>query len=224
MKRANDQMASRCGRRDLLAGALAGTSLALLGACAQLPGQQPPPQLYRLSPKSTFRNEIPQVPWQLLVELPTAPSGIDTPRIALQRNPLELEYYARSSWTDRAPRMIQTLIIESFENSNALSGVGREAVGLRSDFVLQTELREFQAEYFNGSKPRAHVRINAKLVETLERRIAASGRFEGFAEASADNLIAIVAAFDEALDQVLKKLVIWTLEAGSSYTPRGRQA
>ena len=188
---------------------------ATLGACElPVPGQGPPPALYRLTPKSTFNQDMPRVDWQLVLEVPVANAGLSTTRVALQRSPTRLEYYARSSWTDRAPVMIQTLMIESFENSDRIIAVGRESVGLRADFFLKSELREFQAEYFRGTRPAVHVGINAKLVQMPRRAIIGSQSFEALAEAKADNMPDIIAAYDEALGAVLKDLVEWTLMTG----------
>ena len=59
-----------------------------------------------------------------------------------------------------------TLLVESFENTGKIVAVGRQAIGLRSDFNLKSELREFQAEYFGGAKiPTVRVRINTKLIK-----------------------------------------------------------
>jgi cholesterol transport system auxiliary component len=197
-----------------LAGAGLGLSAAV-PACTQIvPGQTPPPELYRLTPKSTFPDDLKPVSWQLLVETPTASAGLNSPRIALMRSLTKLEYYARSNWTDRAPNMVQSLIVESFENSRAIVAVGRQTVALRADFQLKTELREFQAEYFDGALPNAHVAINAKLVEMPQRRIVGSSEFEGTVKAEADRMQSIVSAFDTALGKVLKDIVIWTLEKG----------
>ena len=70
------------------------------------------------------------------------------------------------AWTDNAPLMVQTLMIESFESSRAITAVGREGVGLRPDYVLKTDLREFEAIYEEGSpNPVIWVRINAKVVQ-----------------------------------------------------------
>jgi cholesterol transport system auxiliary component len=202
-------------RRQVLAGlGLAGLGLGLT-ACTQIvPGQTPPPELYRLTPKSTFPEDLKPVDWQLLVETPTASAGLNSPRIALMRSLTKLEYYARTNWTDRAPNMVQSLIVESFENSNAIIAVGRQTVALRADYLLKTELREFQAEYFDTTPPNAHVAINAKLVEMPQRRIVGSSEFGAKVQAEADRLQDIVYAFDEALGKVLKDLVIWTLEKG----------
>jgi cholesterol transport system auxiliary component len=194
--------------------------LAILPACTDLvPGQRPAPDFYRLTPKSTFDSDLPYVQWQLVLEPPVANAGLATTRIALAQKPLAVEYYARSGWTDRAPQMVQTLMVESFENSQRIVSIGRESLGLRSDFVLKSELREFQAEYYDieaGQPPRVRVNISAKLVQMPRRVIVASQSFEEIVPAEADNIEAVVSAFDEALGGVLRDLVGWTLVTGET--------
>ena len=212
MKQGNSETFSR---RRLMGAALILPLAALATACdLTVPGQGPPPILYRLTPKSTFSEDLPRVGWQLILEVPVADAGLSTTRVALQRAPTQLEYYARSSWTDRAPLMVQTLMIESFENSGRIVAVGREAIGLRADFILKTELREFQAEYFSADIPSVRVGINAKLVQMPRRTIIASRSFTAEAQAAATDMSAIILAFDEALGKVMKDLVEWTLRNG----------
>jgi cholesterol transport system auxiliary component len=184
-----------------------------LAACeGVLPGSGPPPDLYTLTPKSTFRQDIPAVQWQLVVEEPLAAGGLDVTRIALREKPTELNYFARAQWVDRAPRMVQTLLVESFENSGKIVAVGRQAIGLRSDFNLKGELREFQAEYAKpNTPPTIRVRLNVKIVRQPRRDIIASRNFEATMTAAGTDMSAIVGAFDVALDRVLKGVVEWTL-------------
>jgi len=193
-------------------------AIAVLGqsGCAGLPGTGTPARLYMLSPKSMFSGDIPVVKWQLVVELPVAPSGLATPSIALTRDPIQLQYYAAARWAERAPQMVQTLIVESFENSGKIIAVGRQAIGLRSDFNLKSDLREFQAEYQHGqSAPTAHVKINAKLIKQPRRQIIASQAFEARIVAESGSMGDIVRAFDAALGKVLRRIVEWTLTTAS---------
>lgn len=206
----------RRARRRVLKLALAAPLAGLAAACqVAVPGQGPPPSLYRLSPKSTFAEGLPRVDWQLVLETPLANAGIDTTRIALQRTSMQIEYYARSQWSDRAPLMVQTLMIESFENSNRIVAVGRDVIGLRADFLLKSELREFQVVYYDGP-PRAHVNISARLVTMPRRAIIGAESFEAIVPAKADNIYAIIDAFDEALGKVLRRLVEWVLQTGEA--------
>ena len=222
MKYVNKPIDSRDGtepghhsRRRVLRAALILPLAGALAACeVAIPGQGPAPDLYRLTPKSTFATDLPTVKWQLLLEQPLTNASIDTTRIGLQRSSTRVQYYARASWSDRAPQMIQTLMIESFENSGRIVAVGRDSVALRADYILKTDLREFQAEYISGPIPRVRITMIARQVKMPRRAIIGSKKFETVIEARADTMEAIIAAFDEALGKVLKRLVEWTLVAG----------
>lgn len=206
-----------CQRRDLLRALCALPPALLLAGCTRLlPGSGPPPSLYQLSPKSTFSERLPRVDWQLTVEVPFASTALNTARIAIQQSPTQIDYYARASWTDRAPLMVQTLMVESFENSRRIVGIGRDAIGLRSDFVLKTELREFQVEAYHPDSGQVHVSLDAKLVKMPERTIVAAAEFMEMAAADVDDLNTVIPAFDQALGGLLKRLVEWTLISGEA--------
>lgn len=211
---------SRRRAAGLIGGLLSVTALT---ACSvALPGSGVPPRIFVLSPKSTFEDDVPSVDWQLLVETPSASSGISSSRIALRRSSIELEYFGRAAWTDSAPKMVQTLMIESFENSGHIISVGRQAIGLQSDYILKTDLREFQAEYLDesgvpmpeGSAPFIRIRLNAKLVKMPDRKIVASRTTEYILKAPGPSMNEIVAGFDAALGKILKRVVSWSLIEG----------
>jgi cholesterol transport system auxiliary component len=193
---------------------------ATLGACSLDLGGGPPPDLYTLSPKSTFTEGLPRVDWQLVVEEPSAAKGIDTDRIAIAPTTLEVKYFPSSRWADRAPRMVQALMIQSFENTKRIVSIGRQSLGLRSDFVLKTELREFQAEKNADGTTAVRVRLNLKLIRPALGQIVASQSFESVKPANSEAVGDIVAAFDEALGAVLKRAVGWTLVEGEKSKPK----
>ena len=197
--------------RSLRNVALASAFATLASACGVLPDIKTPTDLYTLSRKSTFDASLPNVYWQLVVETPVAPANLNTGRMAISSSRLSTDYYATSAWTDRAPLMIQTLVVESFENSKRIVAVGRESVGLRANYLLQTELREFQAETFHGPNPVARVRVNAKIVRMPERQIIGSASFERCRAAAGPEVPQVVAAFDDALGSVLRRMVGWVL-------------
>lgn len=189
----------------------------LLGGCSLL--SSAPPQLYDLSPKNTFDDAAPAAAWQLVVEEPTTPNAINTDRIAVRPSALVVQYFGGVKWTDRAPALVQTLLVESFENSGRIVAVGREAVGLRADYLLKTELREFQAEYAGDGPPQVRVKINAKLVRVPDRQIIAGHTAEALERASGTTLRDIAGAFDIALGRCLKGIVEWTLVAPGTTMP-----
>ena len=199
--------ASRVARRWL-----AGAAALALAGCASLFVATPPGNLYRLAAANDFSSNLPDVGAQVLVNLPQAPAAIDTNRIALSKSPLSLDYYADSVWTDRVPDVLENLLVASFEDSGAITAIGRGSSGLRADFILRTEIRHFEAVYdASGGPPRVWVTIIARLVAMPQRRIIAQARFEQRAPAAADNVPAVVAAFNTATDTALKAIVLWTL-------------
>jgi cholesterol transport system auxiliary component len=191
-----------------------GSVMLLSGCSGILPGQGPPPAIYRLTPKSTFRPDLPEVDWQLVVETPVSNASLNTTRIALQRSAIEIEYFAGAGWIDRAPEMLQTLMVESFENSRRIVAVGRENVGLRADLVLKVELREFEAIYVDDMTPEVLVTFILKLVEIPRRAIIGAVRISAHVTAQAEGLTSVIDAFDIALGKVLKRSVEWTLLTG----------
>jgi len=202
-------------RRPVLVMAMASLMTLALTGCGELLSAGPPPVFYTLSPKNTFAKNLPEVPWQLVVEHPLSSGTLATQRIALTRDPIQIEYFAGARWTEQAPRLVQTLLVESFENSNKIIAVGRMAIGLRSDYNLKSELREFQAEYDkDGAPPTARVRINTKMIRQAKRQIIASRTFESLVTAESTSMRDVVRAFDRALGKVIKKIVAWTLITG----------
>jgi len=203
-------------RRRLLALA----SLMPLAACspASLLTGGKVQKVYVLTPAREFTAGLARAPWQLLVETPLANAAVDTPRIVLGETSNRMTYYSGASWADTGPDMMQTLLVESFENSRRIVSVGVERSGLRADFVLKTDLRDFHANYKghdpSDTAPEATVRMNAKLVRMPRRNIVAGDTFEATVRAASPALDDIIKAFDQATGAVLRRIVEWTLQQG----------
>ncbi len=175
-------------------------------------------KIFVLTPAREFTAGLARAPWQLLVETPLANAAIDTPRIMLGENANRMTYYSGATWADTAPDMMQNLLVESFENSRRIVAVGVERSGLRADFILKADLRDFQANYKGqdsaDTAPEAMVRINAKLVRLPRRNIVAGDTFEATVRAASPALEDIIRAFDQATGAVLRRIVEWTLQQG----------
>jgi cholesterol transport system auxiliary component len=189
------------GRRHFLLLSAAG-----LAGCGIVPDVNRPLTLYTVKPKLNLAQQPAKVGWQLVVSEPAAERDINTTRIALTRTANVIEYFADGNWSDTAPKMVQAKMIEAFESTNAIVAVGRDAAGLRADYILQSDLRDFQADYAGGAAT-AHVRLIAKLVQMPDRRITRTISAEASAPAAGKDLAAIVVAFEQALGQVLSKIV-----------------
>lgn len=206
--------------------ALGALALALLAGCtglATLGAVTEPIELYEISPKSTYDPDMPEITAQLVVEEPTAASAVNTDRIAVKPNAFQVEYFPRARWVDRAPLMVQTRLVESFENTGKVGSVGRQAIGLTSDYTLVSELREFQAMVRDDrSGPiSALVQLNIKIVKQPQGLIVASQSFGAEAEAASDDMTDVVAAFDAALGSTMREAVVWTVEQIARFSASG---
>jgi len=198
--------AARASRRWLLGAAVLG-----LAGCTKLLGLSPPPHLYRVTRKSTYPGNLSHLAEQLLVDVPSAPAGLDTARIALSRSAVSIDYFADSEWIDRLPLMVQTALLDSFESSGAITAIDREAIGLRADVILQTDIRHFEALYDSrDGPPEVWVAIGARLVDPSRRQVVAQASFERREQSQGTDIAQIVLAFDEALGGVMKDIVLWT--------------
>lgn len=187
-----------------------------LGACGGVLPQRDTPRLFSLQPRVDVPQDLPQVDWQLLLQRPEASLGVEGGRIALRTSPTTVDYFANAQWTDVVPAMLQTLMLEAFERSRVLAGVGREGQGLRADYILRTDVRDFHAVYPGqvDAVPTVHVGISATLVDAASRQIVAQRLFESRVPAAENSLAAVVAGFNAAVDSALEELVPWTVRQG----------
>lgn len=200
--------------RRLVLVLLAATLAQGLASCGGiLPKPPPAPQLFRLTPLGAAASRPQASDAQLVVELPTATASFDTERIALARGANGFDYFADAAWTDRAPAMLQTLILNSLENAGQIRIVAPPSGELRPDAVLQTDLRQFEAVYQGGGgSPTVRIRLDCRLVRQSDRTVLAARSFSGEAAPAGNTTPAIVAAFDEAFHAAMGELAPWAAQ------------
>ena len=185
----------------------------MLSACGslQLIPKPQTPQLYLLRPQIMPPMGT-SVSWRLAVGVPDAAASLDTARIALSRSATTMDYYANAAWDDRLPLLLQNLLIETFDASGRIISVGRDTGGLEADYLLQAELRNFEAHYDTpDGAPKIIVSIQAKLARMPQREIVATLNANQQAQASANNLDSVVMAFDQAAAPAIAQIAAWTL-------------
>ena len=206
-------------RRPLRHFALILLAMNLVG-CAKM-FTEPPRPLVRLTAPADFPATTRHVAAQLAIAAPYAPAAIDTARIAMSRSPTSLDYLADGDWTDRAPPLVQTALIEAFENSKAFKAVGPDSLDLRPDYVIEGDLRHFEAVYDSSTgAPFAWVQIAVKLVRVPQHTILAETLISARQPAATNATPEIVLAFDGAMADAAKQVVAWVLANTALSAPR----
>lgn len=148
---------------------------------------------------------------QLLVADPSALKALDSEQILVRVSGAEIRYLSKSQWSDRLTRVVQSKLVEAFENTGRLGGVGKPGQGLAIDFQLITDVRAFEISADGGD--RGVVEISAKLLNDRNGTVRAQKVFRAEAPSSGSDNAAYVAALDQAFARVTGEIVAWTLQS-----------
>jgi cholesterol transport system auxiliary component len=175
--------------------------LSLLG-CA-LAGSRPPTTYDLVAPRS-FSASAKPAPYQLLVYEPTSSSALDTSRLMVRPKADQVSYYKGIAWSDRLPRLVQTKMIETFQNSGAVKAVSNTY----GQYALASELRAFQIDVTTG-RAAAEVDIFAKLIQLNTGKVIATKGFNARVPARSDAPEDAFAALNQAFTQVVQDITTW---------------
>jgi cholesterol transport system auxiliary component len=192
-----------------------------LGACALASvGDGPAPQLFTLTASHPAPPSAGSAAKRAQIEVDefAAPAALDTARIVQQASANELKYYADARWADRAPHLIQNLMVESLENSGRFASVASHGADLRGDYDLVGDIRQFAVDVSNPASPTVRIVLYARLVREDERTIIAAKSFETDVPVTGSGIAAIVTAYDTGLRQTLDGIAAWTAENAQGAT------
>jgi cholesterol transport system auxiliary component len=185
--------------RNLALG-LAGALALALGACGSAP-------LLTYDLSAPQERPARQIGLQIVVTTPSAVSPLNSDRIVVRSPTMGLTVMPGAQWSAELPDLLQSRIIQAFENARLLKAVGRPSDRLTSDYNLNTEIRRFEID---AAQREAVVELVVKFVGDRTGRISAARVFEGRVPSAASNGAEASAALDAALAQVLRELVVWT--------------
>lgn len=187
-----------CSR--LLAPSLVVASALLLAGC----GGGSAPTTFDLSAPRDF-GRIGGGGGVLIVAQPTAVQALDSDRLIVKDSSGALSFLGGAQWADRVPNLVQTRLIQTFENGSRIAAVGRPGERIVPDFQLNTDIRAFNIEAASGQ---AVVEITAKLIGDRTGKVQRAKLFSARVPAGADGAGA-AQALDQALSQVLIQIARW---------------
>lgn len=147
---------------------------------------------------------------QLLVADPSALKALDSEQILVRVAGSEVQYLKKSQWSDKLTRVVQSKLVEAFEDTGRLGGVGKPGQGLAIDYQLITDVRAF--EIATGGGDRGVVEISAKLLNDRNGTVKAQKVFRAEAPSAGSGSAAYVTALDQAFGRVTAEIVGWTLQ------------
>ncbi|HEV7339581.1 MAG TPA: ABC-type transport auxiliary lipoprotein family protein [Bosea sp. (in: a-proteobacteria)] len=142
----------------------------------------------------------------LVVAEPTTVQALDSDRLIVKDSAGALSFLGSAQWADRVPRLVQTRLIQTFENGSRIAAVSRPGERMVPDVQLNTDIRSFNIDAASGQ---AVVEITAKLVGDRTGKIQRAKLFSARVPAGAVDGAAAAHALDKALSQVLIDIVRW---------------
>lgn len=130
----------------------------------------------------------------------------------------QVAYVAEARWVSPAIVLFDQAVARAFDdNAGPARLINRGEVG-RTDYVLQLDVREFEAVYENGLKaaPTVVIRVRANLARSRDRSVVADKIFVARVKAYDNRVSAIAEGFDKAVGEVIGQLVTWINESGRS--------
>jgi cholesterol transport system auxiliary component len=189
--------------------------ISLLAACclslAGCLGGGAPDDTFSLSAATPVEPGVKASKRQILIPEPSALKALNSEQVVIRVNASEIQYLSKARWSDRLPRMVQARLVQAFENTGRLGGVGMPGQGLAIDFQIVTDIRAFEIQNDGGSH--ARIEISAKILNDRTGEIKATRVFTASAPVSGAGNDAFVKALDAAFSTVTADMIGWTLKS-----------
>lgn len=185
---------------------VAGLASLCVGCGSLLETKLPESTSYVLAPAPAASTGVTRSDVDLSIGRPDLAPGLDSERIAVLKG-RQLDYYRGAQWGGRTAEVVQTLLVDSFEDQQLFRSVTSEQSRVASEYVLDISVRDFQAEYANETDaPTAHVTILGRLIRVVDRQLVDTFAATAQSKATDNRLGAVAEAFEHAAHKVVLEL------------------
>jgi cholesterol transport system auxiliary component len=153
----------------------------------------------------------------LLVSLPQAEPGFETPRMVYVTRRFELEYYAANQWAESPARLFSPLLVQSAGRTGDWRAVVASPSSIRGDYRLDVAGFAVQQEFLQQPS-RVRLTLRSQLVDLKESRVVSTKTFEAVAPAPSEDAYGGVLAANQATAMMLTQVTSW-LQSCVRHTP-----
>ncbi len=180
----------------------------ILTSCALLGDRKAARETYEISVPASLSGTSGGTRAQLLIKVPNALKAIDSDRIVVKSGLNIITYLEGAQWSDTVPRMVQSKLVEAFENTGSTGATAKPGDGLVIDYQLIPDLRRF--EISDGT---AIIEMSVKLLSDRSGRVLNAQIFTVRASANGSDAEAYVEAFDRAFADLAGQVIGWVFGA-----------
>ena len=199
--------------------------LVLAGCSGLLRSNTPPEQVYYLRTRVVAPSEHAQAASLSSVRVgrPVPGPGLDSSHIVLLEPNRRMSFYTASRWPAVLPEVVEEMTVEALRASGSWSDVQSSESSFPAEYLLQTRIRRFDADYessnaasHGGAAPQVHVILDCTFGRRAGREVISTFTAEGSAVAAANKLSDVVAAFEEAAGMALSAVTTHVADAAQA--------
>lgn len=151
--------------------------------------------------------------WQIAVADPQAPTPLLGTRILVAPQAGRIEVYRGARWQYAPATQLRSLLVQALREAGAPHAADTGSAQ-RTDYLLESELVRFQAEYRGATAPTISVRVYARLIRVSSGEVVASHAFAVDEPAAGSAVPVVVEAFARAINRVVRDGATWAVAAG----------
>jgi phospholipid/cholesterol/gamma-HCH transport system substrate-binding protein len=144
---------------------------------------------------------------QLVVGEPEVLGALFNDEIAVESPDGERSTTLKGKWPDTLSRVVQTRIVQSFENANYLDVIGRQPDTFQADYQLLVDVRSFKV--VTAAEPYAEMTFAGKVVGDSGKILGAK-IFSAKVPTSISDEAGVAAGLNAAFTRTVTELVTWT--------------
>lgn len=144
----------------------------------------------------------------VLVSPVRAAPGLESARMAYQREANRLDYYARNRWVESPAAMLQPLLVRALEAQGAFAAVVQGPAAVQAQRRVDVDLSQFVHD-FTQVPSRMRVSLRAQVVDLATQKVLATRVFEAQVTSGTEDARGGVDAANRALAELLPQLAAW---------------
>jgi cholesterol transport system auxiliary component len=188
---------------------LAIASAVLLSACtgSLLDTELPVPTIFVLKSAPPGATGTPTPGADLAISQAETTPGLNTERIAVLHEGRRLDYVLNAQWGAALPQVVQAVVVGSLQNQKWFRNVASEQTRVNTNYWLDLEVRDFQAEYESeGTVPTVRVTLVGSLIRIKDRKLLGVFPATATVKPAENRLGATIQAFESAAQQAALSL------------------
>lgn len=144
----------------------------------------------------------------LVVNMPVAQPGFDTPRMAYTQRPYEVSYYATHQWADSPARMLTPVLIQALEQTGYWRAIVPMPTSVRGDHRVEIDQLEL-VQTFLQKPSQVRLALRVQVIKLPEYLVLGTRLFDAVEGTSTDDAYGGAVAANRAADTLVREVAGW---------------